>query len=241
MSDSIFFEQVGHQNTYASIGHKIFFTKWCHCQIYQNYEPVIFQHQKSTEFFLRRILHRKIIGQKSPNVLYECSPPFSCNNTLTLFQTSLAFHITRRHHHLVKTTIESHPSTYLAYVAMKFTCDFSKMQWSFYGKYTSTNCRVIRSRIEVQKIYGLNVSFITEALNRIIELWVSCLKRPFTGQWSQFALKIASRFIRFIKFDKFRLHLACIYSCNNITTALIQIFRIFYFSFFSKTNHQMMV
>ena len=118
----IFFEQVGHQNTYASIGYKIFFTKWCHCQIYQNYEPVIFQHLKSTEFFLRRILHRKIIGQKSPNVLYECSPPFSCNNTLTLFQTSLAFHITRRHHNLVKTAIKSHPSTYLA---MKFTCDFS--------------------------------------------------------------------------------------------------------------------
>ena len=155
-------------------------------------------------------LHRKIIGQKSPNVLYECSPPFSCNNTLTLFQTSLAFHITRRHHHLIKTTIESHPSTYLAYLAylaMKFTCDFSKMQWSFYGKYTSTNCRVIRSRIEVQKIYGLNVSFITEALNRIIELWVSCLKRLFTGQWS--ALKIACRFIKFFEFD-FRLNIACI-------------------------------
>ena len=31
------------------------------------------------------------------------------------------------------------------------------------------------------------------------------------------------------------------YSCNNITTALIQISRLFYFGFFSKTNHQMII
>ena len=31
------------------------------------------------------------------------------------------------------------------------------------------------------------------------------------------------------------------YSCNNITTTLIQISRLSYFSFFSKTNHQMMI
>ena len=31
------------------------------------------------------------------------------------------------------------------------------------------------------------------------------------------------------------------YSCNNITTTLIQISRLFYFGFFSKTNHQMIV
>ena len=30
------------------------------------------------------------IGQKSSATIYECSPPFSCNNTLTLFQTSLS-------------------------------------------------------------------------------------------------------------------------------------------------------
>ena len=33
----------------------------------------------------------------------------------------------------------------------------------------------------------------------------------------------------------------CRYSCNNITTTLIQISRLFYFGFFSKTNHQMMI
>ena len=32
-----------------------------------------------------------------------------------------------------------------------------------------------------------------------------------------------------------------LYSCNNITTTLIQISRLFYFGFFSKTNHQMMI
>ena len=31
-----------------------------------------------------------------------------------------------------------------------------------------------------------------------------------------------------------------IYACNNIPTTLIQISRLFYFGFFSKTNHQMM-
>ena len=33
-----FFDQIGHQSMYASIGNKHFFTKWCHCQTYQNYE-----------------------------------------------------------------------------------------------------------------------------------------------------------------------------------------------------------
>ena len=31
------------------------------------------------------------------------------------------------------------------------------------------------------------------------------------------------------------------YSCNNITTTLIQISRLFYFGFFSKTDHQMII
>ena len=31
------------------------------------------------------------------------------------------------------------------------------------------------------------------------------------------------------------------YSCNNITTNLIQISRLFYFGIFSKTNHQMII
>ena len=33
-----FFDQVGHETTYASIGNKHFFTKSCHRQTYQNYE-----------------------------------------------------------------------------------------------------------------------------------------------------------------------------------------------------------
>ena len=32
-----------------------------------------------------------------------------------------------------------------------------------------------------------------------------------------------------------------IYSCNNITTTLIQISHLFYFGFFSQTNHQMII
>ena len=32
-----------------------------------------------------------------------------------------------------------------------------------------------------------------------------------------------------------------LYSCNNITTTVIQISRLFYFGFFSKTNHQMII
>ena len=33
-----FFDQVGRQTRYASIGNRHFFTKSCHCQTYQNYE-----------------------------------------------------------------------------------------------------------------------------------------------------------------------------------------------------------
>ena len=33
-----FFDQVGHQTMYASMGNKHFFTKSCHRQTYQNYE-----------------------------------------------------------------------------------------------------------------------------------------------------------------------------------------------------------
>ena len=33
-----FFDQVGHETMYASVGTKHFFTKSCHCQTYQNYE-----------------------------------------------------------------------------------------------------------------------------------------------------------------------------------------------------------
>ena len=36
-----------------------------------------------------------------------------------------------------------------------------------------------------------------------------------------------------------KVHLS--YSCNNITTTLIQISRLFYFGFFSKTNHYMII
>ena len=35
---SRFFDQIGHQTTYAYIGNKHFFTKSCHRQTYQNYE-----------------------------------------------------------------------------------------------------------------------------------------------------------------------------------------------------------
>ena len=33
-----FFDQVGHQTTYAYVGNKHFFTKSCHRQTYKNYE-----------------------------------------------------------------------------------------------------------------------------------------------------------------------------------------------------------
>ena len=36
-------------------------------------------------------------------------------------------------------------------------------------------------------------------------------------------------------------HVRRTYSCNNITTTLIQISRLFYFGFFSKTNQQMII
>ena len=42
-------------------------------------------------------------------------------------------------------------------------------------------------------------------------------------------------------FEQICIHLLLNYSCNNITTTLIQISRLFYFGFFSKYNHQMII
>ena len=47
--------------------------------------------------------------------------------------------------------------------------------------------------------------------------------------------------LRATLFGKCHLSTSLQYSCNNITTTLIQISRLFYFGFFSKTNHQMMI
>ena len=33
-----FFDQVGHETMYESNGNEHFFTKYCHCQTYQDYE-----------------------------------------------------------------------------------------------------------------------------------------------------------------------------------------------------------
>ena len=48
-----FFDQVGHQTTNASIGNKYFFTKYCHCQTYQNYEQ---SRQKLGTFLVNKVL-----------------------------------------------------------------------------------------------------------------------------------------------------------------------------------------
>ena len=48
-----FFDQVGHRTTNASIGNKYFFTKYCHCQTYQNYEQ---SRQKLGTFLVNKVL-----------------------------------------------------------------------------------------------------------------------------------------------------------------------------------------
>ena len=48
-----FFDQVGHQTTYASIGNKHFFTVSCDCQTYQNYEQ---SRQKLGTFLANKVL-----------------------------------------------------------------------------------------------------------------------------------------------------------------------------------------
>ena len=39
VQDFLIFDQVEHETMYASSGNKHFFTKSCHGQTYQNYEP----------------------------------------------------------------------------------------------------------------------------------------------------------------------------------------------------------
>ena len=48
-----FFDQVGHQTTYASIGNRHFFTILCHRQTYQNYEQ---SRQKLGTFLENKVL-----------------------------------------------------------------------------------------------------------------------------------------------------------------------------------------
>ena len=48
-----FFDQVGHQTTYASMGNKHFITKKCHRQTYQNYEQ---SRQKLGTFLENKVL-----------------------------------------------------------------------------------------------------------------------------------------------------------------------------------------
>ena len=48
-----FFDQVGHQTPYASMGNEHFFTKQCHCQYYQNYE----QSRQKFGIFLENKVH----------------------------------------------------------------------------------------------------------------------------------------------------------------------------------------
>ena len=48
-----FFDQVGHQTTYASMGNKQFFTKSYHCQTYQNYQ----QSRQNLDQFLENKVH----------------------------------------------------------------------------------------------------------------------------------------------------------------------------------------
>ena len=50
---SRFFDQVGHQTTYASMGKMHFITKYCHHQTYQNYEQ---SQQKLGAFLENKVL-----------------------------------------------------------------------------------------------------------------------------------------------------------------------------------------
>jgi hypothetical protein len=55
-----FFDQVGHQTTYASIGTRHFFTKSCHPQTYQNYEQSRKRLGASILYFFRKSSTLKI-------------------------------------------------------------------------------------------------------------------------------------------------------------------------------------
>ena len=50
-----FFDQVGHQTTYASMGNQHFITKKCHLQTFQNYEQSL---QKLGTFLENKVLSK---------------------------------------------------------------------------------------------------------------------------------------------------------------------------------------
>ena len=59
-----FFDQVGHQTTYASMENKHFSTKYCHCQTYQNYEQ---SRQKLGTFLENKVLQKSKFSKKTFN------------------------------------------------------------------------------------------------------------------------------------------------------------------------------
>ena len=67
----------------------------------------------------------------------------------------------------------------------------------------------------------------------------------FSFLFSFFKKHIFEVFLYVYKSQSFFFNSNCIifllYSCNNKTTTSIQISRLFYFGFFSNTNHQMMI
>ena len=71
-----FFYQVGHQTTYALVENKHFFTKSCHCQIYQDYEQQWVN--INWAFFLENkvsILKIKVLSKFSKTFICKnCSP-----------------------------------------------------------------------------------------------------------------------------------------------------------------------
>ena len=60
-----FFDQVGHQTKYVSIGNRHFFTMSCHRQTYQNYEQ---SRQKLGTFLENKVLQK---SKFSKNFIYK--------------------------------------------------------------------------------------------------------------------------------------------------------------------------
>ena len=72
-----FFDQVGHQTTYASIENKHFITKSCHRQTYQSYE----QHPQSLQNLFFQSL---FLASKISQIFLNC---FFCKEYLTSWST----------------------------------------------------------------------------------------------------------------------------------------------------------
>ena len=131
-------------------------------------------------------------------------------------------------------------------ISLKITCNTPvRIQLHLY---LARGHQCIRKGTSLYTKFSLNSLFPVTLVSIDMELWLP--SRMMTSTFCRFVWFVMyNGFTKITKdyqtlkprlFSKSSL-ISSLYSCNNITTTLIQISRLFYSGFFPKTNHQMII